>query len=174
MVFPALPAAPRHWLWRPGSLTAGLRGLGQVNVRVMREQVQAVHADEAACLGVPAGTPAWVREVVLVVDGIDCVAARSLARLPASRGVWQAVRRLRTRPLADLLYGDSTVRRLPFACARLTPTVPLYQAAVRVLPGRPVEPLLARRSVFVRAGEPLLVAECFLPAFWNLLAAAKR
>uniref|UniRef100_UPI0028AE0CA6 chorismate lyase n=1 Tax=Achromobacter insolitus TaxID=217204 RepID=UPI0028AE0CA6 len=28
----------------------------------------------------------------------------------------------------------------------------------------------ARRSVFWRQGQPLLVAECFLPAFWDLVA----
>ncbi|HEY7803704.1 MAG TPA: hypothetical protein VIC30_04630, partial [Orrella sp.] len=35
-------------------------------------------------------------------------------------------------------------------------------------------PAWARRSVFWREGEPLLVSECFLPAFWVLTDKTSR
>ena len=34
----------------------------------------------------------------------------------------------------------------------------------------PTARVWARRSVFWRMGQPLLVAECFLPGFWTLTA----
>jgi len=62
--------------------------------------------------------------------------------------------------------------RTPFAVARVRASMPLYRAvrlawadaAAAVARGT----LLARRSVFWRHGQPLLVAECFLPGFWAL------
>ena len=108
------------------------------------------------------------------LDGIQCVAARSVAQLNASHGVWQGMRRLRSRPLADILYNDVTILRSGFEVARLNKQTALFRT-VKVIQSKcqPLNPsdtaLLARRSVFWRQGSPLLVAECFLPRFWSLV-----
>jgi len=201
---PSLSALQKHWLLRPGALTAGLRALGRMQLRVLDEYAAGLPRDEAPALRLPPRTPVWVREIVMSVDGVDSVAARSLTPLAASHGVWQGMRRLRTRPLADMLYHDPGILRTPFAVARVRPAMPLHAAALRPLrEGEPPaprpagrtaaagvpasmptgiptgilvsmpgaasawpDPLLARRSVFWRHGQPLLVEECFLPMFW--------
>ncbi len=155
---------------RAGALTTGLRALGSLKLRVMNEFACGLSADEARCLNLPAHSPVWVREVVMSIDGTDCVVARSLAPLRASHGVWQGMRRLRSRPLADILYQQRAIVRSAFEVTRLNRTIPLYKTA-RSIQGvgsknNTREALLARRSVFWRYGYPLLVAECFLPEFW--------
>ncbi len=115
-----LTAAQTFWLFRPGALTSGLCGLGQVVLRVSREYTQAVCASEACLLKLPARAPVWVREVVMAIDGIDCVSARSLTPLRASQGAWAGIRRLNTRPLAAMLYSDSTILRSRGACTHAT------------------------------------------------------
>ncbi|QKH39367.1 chorismate lyase [Achromobacter pestifer] len=172
---PILPPAPRHWLFRPGALTAGLRQVGQVRLRVLAEYADGAPLDEARAMGIAPGTPVWIREVLMSVNGVDSVPARSLTPLRASHGAWQGMRRLLTRPLADMLYHDSTVVRTPFACRRLASPVPFHGTALGVLTptaqrDRDAGRIWARRSVFWRQGQPLLVAECFLPAFWELVA----
>lgn len=169
---PSFSAAQKDWLTRGGSLTAHLRTLGVVAVRVTREAVALPWADEHAALGLVPRAPAWVREVVLSVDGVPFVAAHSIAPLAASVGVWQATRRLRTRPLAELLYSDSSVARSSLVSRRLTARHPLYRLAVREIDGMPPHTLVARRSVFERHGEPLMVTECMLPALWAHLASS--
>lgn len=164
---PSLPAPHKAWLFRPGALTAGLRGLGAMDLRVLAEYAAGVPADEAHGMRLAPGTPVWVREIAMAVDGRDAVVARSLAPLTASHGVWQGVRRLRTRPLADMLYHDRSIRRSPFACARLDFPLALRRTVLGVDAGYAREALWARRSVFWRAGQPLLVAECFVPGFWR-------
>jgi chorismate--pyruvate lyase len=159
----------KDWLARGGSLTAHLRTLGNVTVRVTREAVGRAWRDEAAALGMAARAPVWVREVVLEVDGMPFVAAHSIAPLAASHGVWRAMRQLRTRPLAELLYSDSSVARSALVSARLTQRAPLAVLAAREIPGRPPRALYARRSVFERHGAPLMVTECMLPALWRHL-----
>ncbi|WP_118183836.1 chorismate--pyruvate lyase family protein [Paraburkholderia phosphatilytica] len=156
----------KDWLTRGGSLTAHLRALGTVVVRVTREAVAQCWADEHDALGVVDRAPVWVREVVLSVDGVPFVAAHSIAPLAASTGVWQAMRRLRTRPLAELLYSDSGVARSALVSRRLTARHPLYRLAEVQIPGDAPHALVARRSVFERHRAPLMVTECMLPALW--------
>ena len=167
----ATPTQAR-WLTAPGALTARLRKLGPVTVRVTHEASEGATQDEADALGLHTRAPVWVREVVLLVEGHPCVAARSVTPLADSHAVWQAIRRLRSRPLADLLYHDRTIQRSSFASAILQPAIPLHcvaqlawatSAARDALRPR----FLARRSIFVRAGRPLLVAEAFMPDFWR-------
>lgn len=167
---PGFSADQKDWLTRGGSLTAHLRALGEVAVRVTREGVDLPWADESAALGLAPRAPVWVREVVLSVGGVPFVAAHSVAPLAASVGVWQAMRRLRTRPLAELLYSDSTVARSALVSRRLTARHPLYHLAAREIAALPPHALVARRSVFERHGAPLMVTECMLPALWAHLA----
>ncbi|SDH81157.1 chorismate--pyruvate lyase family protein [Paraburkholderia phenazinium] len=167
---PGFSRDQKDWLTRGGSLTAHLRTLGAVAVRVTRETVASPWADEHAALDVERRAPVWVREVVLSVDGTPFVAAHSIAPLAASVGVWQAMRRLRTRPLAELLYSDSSVARSALVSRRLTARHPLYRLAAREIGGAHPQALVARRSVFERHGAPLMVTECMLPALWSHLA----
>ena len=171
---PGFSRDQRDWLTRGGSLTAHLRTLGAVAVRVTREAVALPWADESDALGVERRAPVWVREVVLSVDRTPFVAAHSIAPLAASVGVWQAMRKLRTRPLAELLYSDSGVARSALVSRRLTARHPLYRLAACEIGEAHTCPqaLVARRSVFERHGAPLMVTECMLPALWAHLASS--
>lgn len=165
----------KQWLTRPGALTVALRALGNLKLRVLAEYPAGVQSDEAYRLGLSVKAPVWVREIVMEIEQTECVVARSVTPLHASHGVWQGVRRLQSRPLADILYDDAAILRSDFEVARLSRQIPLYQTAKRTLlhlagmHAHSHQPLLARRSVFWRQGTPLLVAECFLPEFWQIL-----
>ncbi|HZH55749.1 chorismate lyase [Yanghanlia caeni] len=167
---PSLTSHQKFWLLRPGALTGGLRQLGSVDLRVMREKVAGLHADEAWMLARPAHSPIWLREICMAIDGIDSVYARSFTPLAASHALWQGMRRLRTRPLADMLYHDPQITRSRFFVCRLHRQHPLYRSMqLQLGPGcPPAQSVLARCSVFWRLNEPLLVAEAFLPAFWRI------
>ena len=163
----------KRWLMRQGPLTQALRELGTLKLRVIAEYAAGVGRDEAHCLNTVARSPIWVREVVMSLDGIQVVAARSVTPLRASHGVWQGMRRLRSRPLADILYDDVAITRSNFEVARLNKQTTLFRTVQSVqasdsLAKHEHKALLARRSVFWRQNAPLLVAECFLPAFWSL------
>jgi chorismate--pyruvate lyase len=166
---PTFTADQKDWLTRGGSLTAHLRELGDVTVDVTREAVGQPWRDEAAALDITPRTPVWIREVVLNVNRVPFVAAHSIVPLDASSGVWQAIRRLRTRPLAELLYSDSSVWRSPLTSRRIDACDLLYRLAARQTPLKKPHAFVARRSVFVRLGAPLMVTECFLPALWTFL-----
>ena len=171
---PGLTVQQKDWLTRGGSLTAHLRTLGAVDVRVTREAVDLPWPDECAALRLAPRAPAWVREIVLLVDGVPCVAAHSVTPLAASGGIWQAVRRLRTRPLAELLYADSAVARSALVSRRVNARHPLHALATRQVAGEAPYAFVARRSVFERHGAPLLVTECMLPALWERVGAGRE
>lgn len=167
---PSFSPLQKYWLCRPGALTAGLGRLGRVHLRVAHEHAHGLRPEEAWMLNQTPRSAVWLREIIMSIDGIDSVFARSFTPLPASHGLWRGMRRLHTRPLADMLYHDSEVIRSCFFVCRLSDQHPLYRSARRMLgPQCPAaRSLLARCSVFWRRGQPLLVAECFLPQFWNL------
>jgi chorismate lyase len=160
-------AHQKDWLTRGGSLTAHLRTLGAVTVEVTREAVDIPWRDEWRALGITPRTPVWTREVALKVDGVAFVVAHSLVALAHSDGVWQSMRRLRTRPLAELLYSDSSVSRSVLVNRTITARHPLHRLTDTT------HALVARRSVFERHGAPLMVTECFLDALWLRLAGSE-
>lgn len=170
---PALGREHQYWLTRPGALTAGLQRLGRVRLRVLRERAEGLCRNEAWMLGLAPRSPIWAREIVMSINGVDSVLARSVTPLAASHAWWQGMRRLRSRPLADMLYADPRISRSPFYTRRLDRWQPLYRALRAGLPEAAcaAPALLARCSVFRRGGQPLSVAECFLPGFWRLAAA---
>ncbi|HEY1607719.1 MAG TPA: chorismate lyase, partial [Paraburkholderia sp.] len=141
-----------------------------VDVRVTRETVDLPWPDESAALRLAPRAPVWVREVVLAVDRVPCMVAHSVTPLDASVGTWQAMRRLRTRPLAELLYADSGVARSALVSRRVNARHPLHTLAAAQFDGVVPYAFVARRSVFERDRAPLMVTECFLPALWERLA----
>ncbi|MGB3289913.1 MAG: chorismate lyase [Burkholderiaceae bacterium] len=169
---PSFSRQQKYWLFRPGALTAGLRRLGPVQLRVVREHAAGLSQGEAWMLNQPVRSPVWVREIIMSINGVNSVFARSFTPLTASHGLWQGMRRLRTRPLADMLYHDAQITRSGFLACRLREQHALYRSARHMLGDQcpPANKLLARCSVFWRSGQPLLVAECFLPDFWPLAA----
>ena len=181
---PRLSRHQRDWVSRGSALTGHLAVLGQVSVRIISESVAIPWRDERwAMSGSAAGflPLVWSRDVAISVNGTDCVLAHSVTPLRASHGPWQAMRRLRRRPLAELLYKDSKVRRSLLVSRYLPARTPgewcrdsLYQLLRNAGHPRPRCALVARRSVFERYSAPLLITECFLPAFWQMLNAAEQ
>ncbi|BBE08866.1 Probable chorismate pyruvate-lyase [Mycoavidus cysteinexigens] len=179
---PLFSAAQKNWLTRGGSLTQRLQTLGRVEVQVVREAVDFAWAGEAHCLKARARQRVWAREVLLLVEGEPFIAARSIAPLPASRGVWADIRQLHTRSLSELLYGG-VIKRSALASRPIGKGDPLYhfiqrcfeRAALRrdLTPPLSAAPV-ARRSIFMHAGQPLLVTECMLAALWLRLAEPNR
>lgn len=158
-----------RWLAATGSLSARLAASGDVfSVQVLRQGRLPLTVDEAQALGVAGRRDGYVREVLLKVDGVPVVFARSVTAHEHSLGAWRSVRGLGTRPLADVLFRRSGITRQPMQFKQFKPNTALPRQIQRVRPGAP-RSLSARRSVFLRQQAPLLVMEVFLapPAAWT-------
>lgn len=193
---PLFHFSEKDYVSRGGALTSHLSCLGQVTVRVVSEGVAFPWRDERAALApsprrtarhAPSRTvPAWCRDVVLSIDGAPCVVAHSVTPLRHSRAQWKAMRVLRTRPLAELLYADRSVRRSSLVSRRAgAVSDPLHGLVRRAGVSSSIESdqmrrrcatargWVVRRSLFERHGAPLMITECFLPAFWALLRSSE-
>ncbi len=160
----------KRWVGAAGSLSARLAGAGQrFSVQVLNQGLQPLHPDEACALGLNRGRSGYVREVLLRVDGLAVVFARSVTAHPHSQGPWRAIRGLGTRPLADVLFRQHAITRSPLQFASLQSASPLHRHVARAWQGATGAALAsrtlpARRSVFARGGAPLLVMEVFAAA----------
>lgn len=163
----------RDWLQRPGSLTKHLCELGPFGLEVIEEGHYPAGQEDASALHVDVGTPLWVRTVVMSVDGIPVVPARSATTLAASQHEWNAARHQHDHPLGQILYCDPHITRSPFSWIELLPPPASRRSLLAEVvfnhPGIPPKttPIWARRSVFHRQGAPLLIAEAFCDAFWK-------
>ncbi|MEC7119597.1 MAG: chorismate lyase [Pseudomonadota bacterium] len=136
------------WLIAQGSLTQQLRQQagGQFWVQPLRERLERPIHDESLFLKVPHTEWAWVREVYLFgADAEPWVHARSVIPISSLQGQARRLRYLGSRSLGSLLFARQTP-----ACVR----------EVAQLPDG-----WARRSRYLWHNQPLLVQECFLPAF---------
>jgi chorismate--pyruvate lyase len=134
-------------------------------VQVIDQGRRALTPDEAGALGARERT-GYAREVILRVDGIPMVFARSVTTHTNSLGAWRSVRGLGSRPLADVLFKRKDISRQPLMFSQFKPCSPLHRnvsqawlCATDVSLAR--RSLSARRSVFLFHGAPLLVMEVF-------------
>ncbi|MGP0174135.1 chorismate--pyruvate lyase family protein [Pseudomonas sp. NCHU5208] len=149
------------WLFNEDSLTRRLTALSAdgFSVTPLQEGWQSLREDECAALGVADGSQGWVREVYLRGHGQPWVFARSVAARSVLEGSGLNLAELGSRSLGELLFSDKAFDRGELQACR-------YPAAW--LPDEVCEEgLWARRSCFSRGALGVLVAEVFLPAFWQ-------
>jgi len=158
------PRTLRGRLSDRGSLTQRLKVQhADFNVQLLARGLARPFRDEAQALHLHLATRAYVRDVLLMGDGIARVFAHSVLPRASLRGGWNGITRLGTKPLGEALFTNPRIRRLGLTLRRIDARHPLYRAA-RLHTGLRARHLWARRSVFCLNGHPLLVTEVFLPA----------
>lgn len=171
---PFLVGAPtwlRPWLADQASLTARIAARCRCfQVRVLRQGMALPVEDERALIGLPRGRRAWLREVLLLADGVPVVFAHTVLAPRDLRGPWRMAAGIGGRPLGAALFADPQIVRGALRCERLDAAHPLHRRACAALDER-LPALWARRSRFLRGGAALLVTEAFLP---GLAGAASR
>lgn len=149
-----------------GSLTARIQARGRFAVRVLYQGLALPTRDEAAALGIAAGTRAWVREVALSCDG-QVVAFAHTVLLRQTRGPltrWLA--RLGNRSLGSLLFSHAGFGRGELRFKRLDTHHALFEAARATLETSK-RTLWARRSLFAFGRQSVLVTEVFAPVWYD-------
>lgn len=179
----ALPGSTRlaAWLTASGSLTQRLRATGtHLDVVRLAQGSARLLPGEARAMGWSDPLPrGHVREVLLRVDGVPLVYARSVAAGRAVNGPWRALTGLGTRPLAELLFATAAVRRSPLHALRMRRASP-WQRHVRTQCARLAPELAlartlwARWSLFVKDGQPLRVLEVFAPSIRSRAPGPRR
>jgi chorismate lyase len=168
---PDMTGAPlflHPWLADPASLTARIVArCDKFQVRVLRETRAPPFLDEHDLIALPLQRHAWMREVLLIADGVPVVFAHSILSPRDLTGAWHMARAIGSRPLGAALFADPGISRGPLHAARLTPAHPLHRHAAAAV-GTSLPTLWGRRSRFCRSGRPLLVTEVFLPGVAGL------
>ncbi|NMH66211.1 chorismate--pyruvate lyase family protein [Shewanella salipaludis] len=155
-----LPPSPlRDWLLDTGSLTKRLKACGgRFDVRVLGEGLLNTVDEEF-----PQHPQVWVREVLLSLDHVPWVFARTLipAELMSLKG--DDFMGLGNRPLGELLYSSDAFIPGRIQLARVDICSKLALLAQSMTQGEP-QPLWGRRRYFAYGGHELIVGEIFLPA----------
>ena len=153
------PARIDNWLADSGSLTRRLQAFGHFQVAPRFQGVARPRAEEAALLGMRQRYQAVIREVLLLLDDEPVVFARSVLPLRSLRGRNRVLGHMARRSLGAELFKPPAAERSQVWAAHLE--LPADYAASRCW---------GRQSLFLKRGQPLLVAEIFLPSLWQRLA----
>ena len=154
---------PLHaWLTSRGSLTSRIvQHFEDFNLVRLMQRATLPNVDERRELGLREQESAIVREVLLRDGATPLVFAHSVVARRDLRGAWRGLSRLGAQPLAEMLFHDAAVVRLPIEYRKIDRRHPLYRRAQEVAPFA-ANAMWARRSVFLKFGRPLLVTEVFL------------
>lgn len=165
--------ALRPWITDRGSLTARIMGhFTHFNLRRLRQASARPLADERRALGARAQQAVVVREVLLCDAALALIFAHTVVHPRDLRGAWRGLSRLGARPLAEMLFHDPTVSRMPIEYRRIDARHQLCRLACAAA-DIDVQPLWARRSVFLKHACPLLVTEVFLPSLSQSMEATR-
>lgn len=156
----ALPPQPlKDWLLSEGSLTQKLKlCCDQFEVIVLGEQW--ITADPREWHGPE--QQLWLREVLLQLDGIPWVFARTLMS-PQLLKQQQQLEQLGQRPLGELLFSDLNFVAGDIDICHIAAPSAVSDLAT-ALKQTASTPLWGRRRHFSYQQHPLIVAEVFLPA----------
>ena len=159
----AIPRPLRCWLSDHGSLTQRLKSTcTSFRVVPLTLAIMRPNPDEYALLGIPPNTWAYVREVMLLCDGVPVIFAHSVLPRAALRGGWNGITRLGSRSLGEVLFSDRRITREPLTYRQIRSSHALFRTIAKQLPPA-TNSLWARRSLFCLNAHPLLVSEVFLP-----------
>jgi chorismate--pyruvate lyase len=165
---PAAQGPIKRWLTAGGSLSVRLASIGErFSVQVLRQGRAPLKPEEAVALGLGHKRTGYAREVLLRIDGVPVVFARSVTAQHNAIGAWCAVQGLGSRPLADVLFKRSGISRQPLSFSSLARCSPMQRHAIKAWAKGigtevPDIALHARKSVFVRQRATLLVMEVFI------------
>ena len=155
-----MPADIADWLADRGSLTRRLRTHGRFHVTPLYQGFATPTAVEARMLGLPSRRQALIREVTLHLEGTAVIYARSVLPLSTLRGANRVLGHMARRALGDELFRPPRADRHVIWASR-------FPAGVLPVAGLRGE-VWGRQSLFLKRGQPLLVAEMFLPTLWPL------
>ena len=139
------------WLVTQDSLTAKLKSVGTLTVEVIEDSWGTPTGRERKRLSLRPREAARIRTVLLKVDGIIVIYARSIIPARSIKGHWRQVKHLKDKPLGGYLFQHKALTRS---------SIEVTQLPKRMFPNQP-DALWARRSVFQQFGPGILVNEAF-------------
>lgn len=145
----ALPAFWQDWLLDSGSLTQRLKALrpGQFSVQVLQEYYAAPTVIERREMHLYTEPCVWVRDVILCIEHVPAVYARTAMPLTTPTGEEKRLQSLGNRSLGSYLFRQPSLQRGPLLISRC--------------PENDLGLIWSRRSVFSLRNKPLMVSEGF-------------
>lgn len=157
------------WLFYRKSMTARLKACchDAFVVDVVQHQWAAPTQGDCDYLNIEPGSQVIDRVVVLYCDGQPWMYARTVIPQGTVNEVGDDLIELGSRPIGEILFADSAMKRSAFEIIQLTRADELFEQSVAQT--KVSEPnLWARRSIFSLPNKgPLAITEVFMPVCWQ-------
>jgi chorismate--pyruvate lyase len=155
-----------NWLFDTGSMTQRLTVATNkpLVIKLLSSEHQDISKQEQQLLNSQLKATAFVREVIMQVDGQSWMYGRTVIPDETLKGPGGQLKLLGTKSLGSVLFKNKKNLRLSIEVAKINNQHDLFpQLLPEVKKGKTLE-LWARRSMFLFEDSPLLVQEVFLPS----------
>ena len=161
-----MPQQIVDWLMEPSSLTLRIKNTfsAPFSVEVKGQGLAKPFLADAQCLGQPPYQHALIREVLLKVDDVSFVFARTTLPRKTAHSL-QELTHLGNKPLGEVIFGYPNLKRVGLDFAKVDMRT-LNNEIQPLLNGEPH--LWARRNTYQINKRVFLVSEFFLPALFNV------
>ena len=159
-----------HWQWlsHEGSLTARFYAeLGEnISFQLVKSHWSVVFDEELPLLGLANAEQHWVREIKWNYQQQCWVVARAVIPGSTSSPIFQNLLSLGQQSIGKQLFSSPEITKGAIEVAKLSATHPYFALAKPWMLDH-VDSVWARRRTFSHAGDSILVAELFLPSFFQ-------
>jgi len=146
-----IPKVLWPWLVTDASLTDKLQKAGALSVDVIEDTWGKATTREKKRLKLRPREAVRVRTVLLKIDDVAVIYARSIIPARSLIGRWRQIKHLKNKPLGGYLFKHRLLSRSPIEIAQLPANLFINQN----------HGVWARRSVFHQFGPGILVSEAF-------------
>jgi chorismate lyase len=161
-----IPEEIKTWIYESGSLTQRLRleyGSG-VCVSILRQGWHLPFINECSILGIRRGHHAMIREVVLHVDNMPLILARSVIPVATIKIAQRNLSHIGNRPLGEIIFSYPNLHRLSLEIAApksINWSIPSKNRF------NLEQSIWGRRTEYAIPTETMLVSEFFLPTLFK-------
>ena len=157
-----IPEAAASWVFEAGSITQRLRNCygPRVRVQVLNNTWQRAFISESRLLQLPPSKYTLTREVLLSVDNMPLVLARTILPKRTIQSAQHNLSHLGARPLGEVIFSYPHLERLALEITQVPSS--LWKPSIQQLTHLE-QPLWGRRTIYAIHHHPLLVSEFFLP-----------
>ena len=154
----------KYWLLDVKSLSYRISNIAKLEIIPVKARKNRVFSNEKKVFGYKKSEDLYLREVLIYANKIPIMYARTIFPVIHLRGFWRNIKKLKNKPLADIVFNKKKILRSNFKFRK-----PSYNdefsKRIRRFSLKKTKIIAIRESTFRNKNEKVLLTEVFFNSF---------
>ena len=157
----------KYWLLDMKSLSYRIRNIAKLEIIPVETRGINIFLNEKKVFGNIKSEHLYLREVLIYADKLPIMYARTVLPSKHLRGFWRKIKKLKNKPLADIVFEKKIVIRSDFKFKKPSNN-DIFSKKIKKLNLKKTKILATRQSTFTNKNEKAVLTEVFFNNFENL------